>query len=390
LLEGYKSQAIHHFNWNARLLPEETSWKNGSGLVFAFEPKQGTGTYEIVASTVVEVKEVDTSSLAKVVGTGSATAKVALGLKILSPIDKLYHPFGFPIKVKTSLDENPDEWKEIQWFFNGKPWTPEPAEPHAELLIEKPGDYVLKAIYRASDGIELSHEVAFFVKPAKVSIIPERTVLPFSEGLVFPLQGKIDFDGKILEDSEKPLDLGNGVSAKVTKVEWSIITNPGEGVEVVLEENLLNPNLTFRRTCAVTALATVSISISKEVKTQTGSSWKTRVVKEAFVLPAVRADLWGVSSPEWSQLSGHFPTRGINGTRRTFFPEEGSFTHDQKMFSWNVTSGISPLNTDGSGPSRCPGGDMSGNRFFLERTGESWGRFESRTWKPAKFRRVIG
>jgi hypothetical protein len=114
------------------------------------------------------------------------------------------------------------------------------------------------------------------------------------------------------------------------------------------------------------------------------------VVEEAFVLPAVRADLWGVSSPEWSQLSGHFPTRGINGTRRTFFPEEGSFTHDQKMFSWNVTSGISPLNTDGSGPSRCPGGDMSGNRFFLERTGESWGRFESRTWKPAKFRRVIG
>jgi hypothetical protein len=37
LLEGYKSQAIHHFNWNARLLPEETLWKNGSGLVFAFE-----------------------------------------------------------------------------------------------------------------------------------------------------------------------------------------------------------------------------------------------------------------------------------------------------------------------------------------------------------------
>jgi hypothetical protein len=262
--------------------------------------------------------------------------------KITSPTAGFIYPQGAVVDVRTSLDGNSTQWKEIQWTLNQKPWLPGTLEPPHKLALTEVGTYTLKAEYVVGPDQTWSHSVSFTVKPVKVSILPVRKVLTFSQGLVFPLQGKLDFDGKVIEDSEKPLDLGNGASAKVTKVEWSAITNPAEGVEVALDKNLLKPDLEIKRECAVTALATVSVSISKAVKIQTGSSSKTQLVEESFVLPSVRADLWVISSPEWSQLSGHFPGRGINGTRRTFFPEEGSFTHDQKPFSWNSTSGISP------------------------------------------------
>ena len=64
--------------------PPQVPVKQGKEWKFSFVPKQGTGTHEIIASDVVEVKEKDTSTLAKVFTVGSTTAIVKPGLKILS------------------------------------------------------------------------------------------------------------------------------------------------------------------------------------------------------------------------------------------------------------------------------------------------------------------
>jgi hypothetical protein len=335
LLDGYQAQKLESLIWNSKILPDEQAWKNSQGFTFDFKPKDGTGTYEVIASTVVEVKEVDTKSVAKATAVASTTALVKPGLKLYSPVDRFFYPLGHPIRVETSMDEDVEEWSKIRWTLNGQQWFPESIGPKPVLKLEKPGDYVLKAAYKTSDGIELSQEITFCVKPAKVSILPERKVLTFSQGLVFSLQGKLDFDGKVLEDSEKPLDLGNGVTAKVTKVDWSAVTNPSEGVGIALDKNLLKPDLKFNRECAITALATVSVSISKTVKTQPGSSAKSQVIEETYVFPAVRADLWAYSPITWSPLSGTFPNEAILGAGRTFSLKSGEFSFQGKKYVWS-------------------------------------------------------
>jgi hypothetical protein len=179
LLDGYQAQTLTSLDWKALFLPPQTPIKQGQNWEFAFQPKDGTGTYEVIASTVVEVKEKDTKTSAKVDGIGSTTAIVKDGLRILSPVDGFSYPLGFRIKVLTSLDETPDDWSKIQWFLDNQPWIPAPTQPQPSLVLSKPGNHKLKAVYKPSvpalNGIngppvELSHEVSFSVKAVNISI----------------------------------------------------------------------------------------------------------------------------------------------------------------------------------------------------------------------------
>jgi hypothetical protein len=344
LLDGYQAQTLTSLDWKALLLPPQTPVKQGQNWEFAFQPKDGTGTYEVIASTVVEVKEKDTKTSAKVAGISSTTAIVKDGLRIISPIDGFSYPLGFPIKVLTSLDENPDDWDKIQWFLDNQPWLPAPTQPQPNLVLDKPGNHKLKAVYKPSvpalNGIngppvELSHVVSFSMKAMKVSIDPVRKVMPYSENLSLSLQAKVEFEGHpAIVDSEKPLDLGGKVTAKVTKVEWQTITDPPGGVTSVIEQNQLTPKLEIKSACAVTALATVTVVVSKILNAQT--------IEEPYVLPSVRADLWALSPPLLTAVDGHLPSNGIVGAGRTFEVATCSFKIGSLDCNWSSKTGFSP------------------------------------------------
>jgi hypothetical protein len=345
LLDGYQAQTLTTLDWKALLLPPQTPLKQGQNWEFAFQPKEGTGTYEVIASTVVEVKEKDTKTSAKVAGIGSTTAVVKAGLRILSPIDGFSYPLGYPIKVLTSLDENPDDWGKIQWFLDDQPWSPAPTQPKPNLVLDKPGNHKLKAVYKPSvpalnrasgPPVELSHEVSFSVKAVKVSIDPARKVMPYSKDLSISLHARVEFEGHpAIEDSEKPLDLGGQVTAKVTKVEWQAITDPPGGISLKIEKNQLTPQLEFNSACAVTALATVTVVVSKPLNTQ--------AIEETYVLPLSRADLWAIPKPSWLSLDGRFPNKAIVGTKRTFQLKSGNFSFgDGPTRHWDVQAGITP------------------------------------------------
>jgi hypothetical protein len=344
LLDGYQVQTLTSLDWKALLLPPQTQIKQDQNWEFAFQPKDGTGTYEVIASTVVEVKEKDTKTSAKVAGISSTTAIVKDGLRIISPIDGFSYPLGFPIKVLTSLDENPDDWNKIQWFLDNQLWLPAPTQPQPNLVLDKPGSHKLKAVYKPSvpalNGIngppvELSHEVSFSVKAVNVSIDPARKVMPYSENLSLSLQAKVEFEGHpAIVDSEKPLDLGGKVTAKVTKVEWQTITDPPGGVTSVIEQNQLTPKLEFKSACVVTALATVTVVVSKTLNAQ--------MIEETYVLSSVRADLWALSPPVLTAVDGHLPSNGIVGAGRTFEVATCSFKIGSLDHNWSSRSGFSP------------------------------------------------
>jgi hypothetical protein len=342
-LNGYETVSLScgwHSGMNQEARPDNPAEEKAQNWSFDFTPDKGPGSYTVLFWPYLGIREKETGSRTNIGNMLMIPVSVLPNFKITSPIAGFIYPQGAVVDVRTSLDGNSTQWKEIQWTLNQKPWLPGTLEPPHKLVLTEVGTYTLKAEYVVGPDQTWSHSVSFTVKPVKVSILPERKVITFSDGLVFPLQGKLDFDGKFLEDSEKPLDLGNGVSAKVTKVEWSAITNPGEGVDVTLEKNLLKPNLKFKRECAVTALATVSISISKAVKIQTGSSSKTQVVEESFVLPAVRADLWAIAPLVWASLNGTFPDKAIAKAGRTFTLKDGSFSCQGNTSIWSQPTGL--------------------------------------------------
>jgi hypothetical protein len=325
---------------NQEARPDNPAEEKAQNWSFDFTPDKGPGSYTVLFWPYLGIREKETGSRTNIGNMLMIPVSVLPNFKITSPTAGFIYPQGAVVDVRTSLDGNSTQWKEIQWTLNQKPWLPGTLEPPHKLALTEVGTYTLKAEYVVGPDQTWSHSVSFTVKPVKVSILPERKVLPFSQGLVFPLQGKLDFDGKILEDSEKHLDLGNGVTARVTKVEWQAVTNPTGSGELKTDKNLLAPNVVFKQECAVTALATVSISISKVAKFQNGSSSKTQIVEEYFVLPAVRADLWVIAPLVWTQLSGTFPNQAIAKAGRTFSLKDGDFSFQGTPCLWSPPSGL--------------------------------------------------
>jgi hypothetical protein len=173
------------------------------------------------------------------------------------------------------------------------------------------------------------------VKAVKVSLDPARKVMPYSENLSLSLQAKVEFEGHpAIVDSEKPLDLGGKATAKVTKVEWQAITDPSGGITLKIEKNQLTPKLEFTQACAVTALATVTVVVSKTLNAKT--------IEEHYVLPSVRADLWALSPPLLTAVDGHLPGNGIVGAGRTFEVATCSFKIGSLDCNWSSKTGFSP------------------------------------------------
>jgi len=336
LLDGYESQTVEKLDWDALFHPHQDLWKTGSGFDFQFEPKKGTGTYEILASTVVSLKEKDTGSLAKASGISSTTALVKPGFRILTPLEKFAYPVGMPIKVTTTQDGEA-AWASITWSMNGKPWKPQEQEAPATFIPDKEGDWVLAGELIVKDendqDVVLQDKVKFPVKPVTIQLSPVRKVVsPHPKAVPFTLLVKlgkteITNTNQVVEWAPKTM------SAKIETIEWKGFTSPTTAVDMsgldplTREANLKNDG-------PMTVLATVTVRF-----------WSTDPQKpfdETFSFPAARADLWAVPEPSWKTVEGHLFLNAIAGAKRTFAPKTGSFNLGNDTHSWSIEHGVDP------------------------------------------------
>jgi hypothetical protein len=300
LLSGYKAQAGAKIEWTALLQPRLTVWKADAGFEFEFEPKSGTGTYEIIASPTVPLKEKDTSSTAQATGISSTTALVEPGLKILTPIKEFAYPVGMPIKVTTTLDGKP-AWGNISWTLNGKPWIPTQKEPPAFFTPDQEGQWTLIASATLiSDGndVPVQDQVTFQVKPVSFQLSPARKIVsPLPAEVSWVLAARLGASDTSAIDSPV-VWVPKLMQAEVKSVTWKGFTSPTTG------DDLLGPDpfarkLTLKTEGPMTVLATVTVRF-----------WSIDPQKpfdETFDFPAPRADVWGFDPPFWNPLKSTLP-----------------------------------------------------------------------------------
>lgn len=338
LLDGYLSQPGAKAEWTALLQPHQTLWKTGSDLRFVFEPKQGTGTYEIAASTSVPLKEEDTAAFARATGISSTTALVVPGFKILTPVEKFAYPVGMPIKVTTNRDDDDALWKTIVWSVNGKTWKPEEQDPPAFFTPDKVGECILAGTLKVKDAngneVELHDQVKFPVHPVVIQLAPARKLIS-PPGQKVPLTLAIKLANVEIKALDQVIDWASGtMKAKVEAIAWKGFTSPITEKPLTVNNPPLTAETDLDKEGPVTILATVTIRI-----------WSTDPEKpfdQKVSFPAARADLWAFRLPDWVSLDGKFPNRAIQGTKRLFEMEKGSFTFGGDSYSWSPKDGIEP------------------------------------------------
>lgn len=330
LLDGYQSQTVEKIEWDAIFHPHHEFWKAGSGFDFQFEPKKGTGTYEIVASAVVSVKEKDTASLAKANAISSTTATVKAGLKILTPVDGFAYLVDRKIRVTTTRDEEQEEqlsWKTITWKLNGKAWNPE--GPPAFLFPEVAGDMVLTASQKVMQNgkeVVLSDQVTFSVKPVSISLSPVRKVYSPSPKVV-PLTLSVKLGEKEITALDQVVDWATGtMKAQVKGIDWKAFTAPNTEAPLGVNTPPLSANAQLSAEGALTVFATVTVRV--------WSIDPNNPFDETVSFPAVRSDLWSFKTPIATLVKGKFPDKAITGTKRLYEVEKVDFQFGGGPFSW--------------------------------------------------------
>jgi hypothetical protein len=326
LLDGYQAQTLTNLDWKALLLPPQTPVKQGQNWEFAFQPKEGTGTYEVIASTVVEVKEKDTKTSAKVAGVGSTTAIVMLGLKILSPIDRFAYPESTAIQVITSMDNTQEEWEKIGWSIDGKPWNHGVIAPPLLLTPDKPGKFVLKAVYNQPPKPPLTAIAPFEVKPVSISILPWRRVTEFVASSPVSMRVNAVLNQQTVTKPGvwfKWSDDGS-VQAQIEKVEWQAFFNSSGSSELKPLPNTLEAEAFFGSFGAVTALATVTL----QVRGKTG-------VPLTYSFGANRGDLWVIPKASEYEIKGHFPDFALAEAGRTYVATYAWFDFAGNSYTWS-------------------------------------------------------
>lgn len=340
LLDGYLSQGLDSVEWNATLLPQETPLKHGSSLRFDFEPQQGTGTYAVVASTVVSLKEKDTDSVAKAAGISSTTVVVKPGFKILTPFDRFAYPVGMPIKVTTNRDDDDAVWQSIVWSVNGKPWKPEEQAAPAFLTPDKEGDWTIAGTLTIQDengqDIALRDQVKFSVKSVSTQMDPTRKVVSPPPKTV-PLTLGVKLGDVPISKLDQVVDWASGsMKAKVESITWKAFSSPTTEKALTVNNPPLTAAADFDKEGPITILATVTVRF-----------WSTNPQKpydQTFPFPAARADLWAVAAPAWQALDGHLPKQAIAETKRSFTVKSGSFLFKgDSSHAWSLENGIDPM-----------------------------------------------
>ncbi len=341
LLDGYETQKLNTLTWAAQLLPAvfaRESAKQAGPFQIAFKPVQGTGTYEITASASLEVKEKDTGSTAVVTGDGSTEVVVKDGFKITSPTEGAMFPVGFPIKIATNLDNNPgEEWKKIQWTIAPSLPFSQPTVAPWYLYPVKADSWALTANYTTPDNQQLTSVVHFTTKPVDISISPVRRVCAFPGSSTIDVSVTVSINGQVVEKPNTPVQWGSDGSMALVTVEWADITVPTKRGDFSHNSDSFTGQAAFISEGAMTVLATVTVAIQSKANKQ------GRDLGNTFTFPAVRADLWAVKNPMWSQpYAGDHPTQAISKSQRTFSFPSGNFVALGTDYSWG-SDGLNPV-----------------------------------------------
>jgi hypothetical protein len=325
LLDGYQAQKLESLIWNSKILPDEQAWKNSQGFTFDFKPKDGTGTYEVIASTLVEIKEKDTAAQAKATGVSSTTAIVKPGLKFLSPIDRFAYPESVAIQVITSMDNAQEDWEKIEWSIDGKPWIHGVSAPPISFTPDKPGKFVLKAVYTQSPKPPLTAIAEFEVKPVSISILPWRRVTEFIASSSLPMQIHAVFNQQTVP---KPgvwfkWSEDGSVQAQIEKVEWQAFFNSSGSSELKPLPHSLEAEVLFGSFGAVTALATVTLQVQGKMG---------RLFTYSF--SANRGDLWVIPKASEYEVKGHFPEIALAEACRTYVATYACFNLAENSYTW--------------------------------------------------------
>ncbi len=380
LLDGYVSQAVDALEWSATL-KKETSKGKGIDFAFQFEPKEGTGTYEIRAGTAVRFEEEDTETEAGATGSSAVNLTVTEGFQIKSPVAGFAYPLKHPVPVRTNIDPPPDSdqnldlWRKIVWALNKEQWIPPSDRPPINFTPDKTGEWALVGEIKENG---LRDEVKFQVKPITVRISPTRKVVPLSTKTV-PLALGVKLGETEVTSWAQEVDWVPGLmKAKVEAIEWKAFTSPTTEKPLTVSNPPLKAEVTIDKEGPLTILATVTVRI-----------WSTNPQKpydETFVISAARADLWAVAPPFWNPLLStlpdeQFPKKAVAPAGRTFTIKEGSVSFEGQDVSWNPQSGLSsPIEIQPAIPSSeispatsdkvrlawsCPGNDPSDSFTYV-------------------------
>jgi len=355
ILNGYKVSSVEYIHWFEEPLGDEGDWpsppvKKGADFTHIFEPWLGPGSYTMNCGIVMNLQESDTGEEVPIHLESSVPVDVLPGLRIFSPINDLAYPLNASLKVKTSFDKDPEIWKTITWYLNGKLYKHGLNEAPFFLELNRTGKWSLVASLtienpQGGEPISLQDRVDFIVNPVEISLTPARKVLDFSSQQSQELSLNITLNGKQIEKPGESVEWSDdGLKAVADPIEWFSATAPNGCAIVNHDEDNLTANVNFADAGAATVLATITVRLTdgEEYFRRRHKGFKDEFEEPIFTFPAVRADLWAVSAGKIENIEGHIPRYAITNTYRTWQIDSFSFEFNNNRHFWNTTNGIKP------------------------------------------------
>jgi len=333
LLDGYEATEVSNLLWIEEFIggdrPKGKS--NKADIVdwfYDFLGVQGTGTYDVNVSAVVAVREKTTQEESSVAGDSKTEVEVTPGFQITSPFDTFVYPKGARVEIRTTLDDQLEEWAKIKWTVNGKAWKPEETKPPAILLLDGTAkDWSLVGTWQPTQGSAIEAKVSFTVQPVELAISPQRRVFEFKSGIEVPLKLSVKLAGQNVTAVGQSVPwMSDLLTAQVTDIKWAGVAASKESASVSGDNgDPFAATAKFSDVGALTALATITLQIDLSGKASDTARFKRSGRRKdeshsslVFTINATRADLWTCSkSSEWV-ATGTLPINAIAGAKRTF------------------------------------------------------------------------
>ncbi|MGM0599769.1 MAG: hypothetical protein ACQETH_08130 [Candidatus Rifleibacteriota bacterium] len=260
-----KAESVYWYGIPVFNKNQKTETENNE-LKFKFDPLWGPGNYELNADALIEITDdFEGSFLVKV--KEKKQIKVLPGLKILSPIEELAYPLNARIEVNTSVDDEIEKLKNIQWFINGKEFTPPDPEQPFHLKLTHSGNWSIEARLKIenneeTDPTELVDKVEFTVQPLHISLTPAKKVFPLNQSSGIEVRLNVELND---EKVEKPGEIftwqEDWVNAVIDPVAWDSVISPENCATAESNPESFLTEIDFSNNGAITLLATVTMRL---------------------------------------------------------------------------------------------------------------------------------
>ena len=348
ILEGYEVSGIRYLFWSdiPEWLEEQPHKRQELEWQHVFRPEWGSGTYAIKSSVWASVRETETGDEVSVAGSDRTRVVVLPGLRLKSPLGNFAYPLDTTIPIETTLDDNPDLWRQISWTLNGKSWNPPGDDPKPRLTLDKQDTWSLQAeldLSTATQTVILSDAATFTVKPIDLRLSPARKVVSYP-GPAIPLALNVLLNGHQVETLGDAVPWkGEALTAEVEKIAWCTDLAPAAAADISPEDPPFAAELAFKQKGAATILATVSLRIRPVDGWKPSNKEPSDPETWVFAVPAVRADAWAVPKPTNVEIKdGVFPEKALGEAHRTFELKSLAFHLAQDEYTWSKDSDLQP------------------------------------------------